>query len=404
MADDKPPIDGSSNDLEPDLKRPKRPPPTLDLSATEIPRASDPSDPVPPIDEPHVEPAADPTPEAPRPPRKQSTILIPALAGAAAASFVMILISLAGWPVGTPTTDVPPPAPANTTALDDLTARLARVEARPVATPAPAAAPAAPSLAPRIDTLDKAVAALRDDIAAGRSRADQALATASELKAAPPPAAAPPPDLSAINSRLAQLEAALKTQAETIAKTETIAKQAAKPADDGPLRRVVAAALLDMQIRQGQPYAAALQAATPGADAARVAPLQAFAATGIPTTEALGRELLALLPKLTPPPAAAATTTGTGIIDRLQAGAAKLVKIERSDAVGSASGAVVTRAADAARRGDLASARRELAALSAADRAVVQPWIDRVDARDAALAASQKFATDAMAALAKPLP
>ena len=402
MADDRPPnSDAPSDNGASDIKRPKRPAPTLDLSATEIPRISEPTEPVLPADEP---PAADlgpaPTPEPSRT-RQPSTILIPALAGGAAASLVMILISLAGWPVGAPTQDVTPAAPANTLALDDLAARLARIEARPAPTPAPqpAAAPA-PSLAPRIDALDKAIAALRDDVAANRTRSEKALTGISELKSAPPVVApaAPPPDLSAITSRLTQIESAIKTQA------DAATKQAAKPVDDAPLRRVVAASLLDMQVRQNQPYAAALKVAASGADAARTKSLETFAATGLPTTATLGNELLALLPKLTPPPAAPATTTGTGIMDRLQAGAARLVKIERSDAAGESNTAIVTRAADAAKRNDLVAARRELAALPAADKAIVQPWIDRIDARDAALAASQQLATDAMTALAKPLP
>ncbi len=402
MADDRPPTDGPSADklgdesgLDP--RRPKRAPPTLDLSATEIPRANAPGDAVPPLDEPMAEAAAEPSSEpAPRQ-KKPSPILIPALAGATAASFIMILISLAGWPVGMPTTEVSPPAPTNAAALDELTARLARIEARPAVAPAAAPAPAPPSLAPRIDALDKTIAALRDDVAATRTRSEAALASVSELKAAPPPVASPPPDLSAITSRLTQIESAIKTQA------TAAAQQAAKPADDAPLRRVVAASLLDMQVRQGQPYVAALQAASTSADAARAQPLQAFAATGIPSADTLSKDLLALLPKLSPAPTAT-ETTGTGIMDRLQAGAARLVKIERNDTSGVTGSAVVARAAEAARRSDLAAARRELAGLSPADRAIVQPWIDRADARDAALAASQQFATDAMTALAKPAP
>ena len=408
MADDRPPIDGASEESALDPKRPKRAPPTLDLSATEIPRAGDSTEPVPPFDDakgdlsgdPAVEPSAEPPAEAAKRPKKQSTILIPALAGAAAASFIMVLISLAGWPVGTPTTDVPTPAtPANSATLDDLTARLARIEARPATPPAAAPAPAAPSLAPRLDALDKTIAALRDDVAATRNRSETALTAVTELKAAPPSVAPapPPPDLSAITTRLMQIESAMKAQA------AATAQQAAKPADDAPLRRVVAASLLDLQVRQGQPYVAALQAASIGADPARVKPLQAFAATGVPTTETLSRELLALLPKLTPAPAPT-QTTGTGIMDRMQASAAKLLKIEHSDAASDSSNAVVTRAADAARRNDLAAARRELANLTPADRAIVQPWVDRADARDAAIAVAQQFSTEAMTTLAKPLP
>ena len=95
-------------------------------------------------------------------------------------------------------------------------------------------------------------------------------------------------------------------------------------------------------------------------------------------------------------------TTGSGIVDRLQAGAAKLVRIERTDATGSDRGAVVSRVTAAALRNDFAEARRELKTLAPADRAAVQAWLDKADARDAALAASRQFAADAMAMLAKP--
>ena len=42
--------------------------------------------------------------------------------------------------------------------------------------------------------------------------------------------------------------------------------------------------------------------------------------------------------------------------------------------------------------------------LAPADRAAAQSWLDKADARDAALAASRQFAADAMTALAKPAP
>jgi hypothetical protein len=61
----------------------------------------------------------------------------------------------------------------------------------------------------------------------------------------------------------------------------------------------------------------------------------------------------------------------------------------------------VLRAAAAAQRNDIAGARRELMSLSGAERAAVQPGIDRLDARDAALAASRQFAVDALTALSK---
>ena len=116
----------------------------------------------------------------------------------------------------------------------------------------------------------------------------------------------------------------------------------------------------------------------------------------------LSSELLALVPKLLPAAQQSTATTGTGIVERLQAGAAKLVKIERTDTAGNDRGAVVARITAAALRNDFNEARRELKTLEPADRVAAQSWLERADARDAALAASRQFAADAMAVLAKP--
>src|ERR1019366_5627279 len=104
------------------------------------------------------------------------------------------------------------------------------------------------------------------------------------------------PDLSAINERIAGLERAARAQ------DSAIAQGNAKPADDVPLRRVVAAALLDVLVRIGDPYPAALAAAkslAPNSEALK--PLDGFAASGVPSANALSRELLTLVPKLSPP-------------------------------------------------------------------------------------------------------
>jgi len=161
--------------------------------------------------------------------------------------------------------------------------------------------------------------------------------------------------------------------------------------------------LLDVLVRSGDPYPVALAAAKSLApDTKALKPLDDFAAKGVPSAAKLSGELLALVPKLssTLPPDNA--TTGSGIVERLQAGAAKLVRIERTDTVGSDRGAVLARATKAALRNDSNEARRELMTLAPADRADAQSWLDMADARDAALAASRQFAADAMAAFAKP--
>jgi hypothetical protein len=409
MVDDKPEDIGPS----PDLDRPKRAPPTLDLDAIEI------SDETQHADAPNAEVKPGRARSWPLA-AMMSSAIVSAIFGAGAAALV---VWLAGWPGKTPP-PAPPPQTSNA-AIDALTARVANVESR-AAAPAPApevnnaaidalagrvaaieskaalpaaAAPATPAapdpaLAAQLEAVEKSVATLRDELAAAGVRSQQLAAALEAVKSAP--RETPAPELSAINERLAQAESAAKTLSTQIAKRD------AAPADDVPLRRVVAASLLDVSVRTGEPYAAALAAAKPlAANAEALKPLDSFAATGVPNTNALNRELLALLPKLSP--AQENSTTGSGIVDRLQAGAARLVRIERTDAIaGNDRNAIVARVTAAALRNDIAEARRELKTLAPADRAAAQVWIDKADARDAALAASRQFAADAMAALGKP--
>jgi hypothetical protein len=259
-----------------------------------------------------------------------------------------------------------------------------------------------------METLEKSLTALRGELATARAQGEKLAAAINEVRSAPrADGSAPAPDLSGINEQISRIESAVRAQAAEIAQqASSIAatKSAdAKPADDLPLRRVVAGALLDVLVRTGDPYPAALAAAktlAPNADALK--PLDQFVTTGVPNAGQMSRELLTLVPKLTPAAPPEPFTAGSGIVERLQAGAAKLVKIERADISGSDRGAVVARVTAAALRNDSNEARRELKTLPPADRTAAQAWLDKADARDAALAASRQFATDAMAVLAKP--
>jgi hypothetical protein len=292
----------------------------------------------------------------------------------------------------------------NAAAIDDLTARVAGLETK---TSKPAAPVADPAAAARMETLEKSLAALRGEVATTRAQSEKLVSAVNEVKSAPRADGAPAPDLSAIDEHIAKIENAIRAQAAEIAQQGSKIADSkaadAKPADDLPLRRVVAAALLDVLVRIGDPYQAALAAAkslAPNADALK--PLEQFAAAGVPNAGKLSGELLTLVPKLTPAAPPDTPATGSGIVERLQASAAKLVKIERTDTSGSDRGAVVARMTAAALRNDSNEARRELKTLAPADRAAAQAWLDKADARDAALAASRQFATDAMAVLAKP--
>ena len=383
MVDDRPEDTGPSAESV----RPKRAGPTIDLEAIEVSG-----------DTANADAGIQPEP-APRQP--SASLIFPvmaaAFAGAAAAALVLGVAWFLGWnaawPLAAPPTDA--------AAIDGLAARLASVESKtnappPTPSPMPDAAAAA-----RIEQLEKSSASLRSELAAARARSEELAAVVNDIKSAPRESS-PPPDLSAIDERLSQLERTTHAQGSEIAKDQQ-EKQNARPADDMPLRRVVAASLLDISVRQGDPYVAALAAAkslTGDADALK--PLDEFAASGLPTPAVLCRELLTLVPKLSPPAPENSAADQGSIVDRLQAGASRLVRIERTDAVGNDRGAVVARVTAAALRNDVAEARRELNTLPSADRAAAQAWIDKVDARDAALAASRQFAADAITALAKP--
>jgi hypothetical protein len=391
-------VDDRSEDGAPaEPGRPRREPPTIDLKATDVSEA-----PKPETSE-AEQAAAEPAPEAAaQPSQPVSTPVSPwaiaPISGAVAAALVIGV----GWVLGWPAVQAPSPAPQlNAAAIDDLTARIAGLESK---TSKPAAPVADPAAASRMEAIEKSVAALRGELSATRAQADKLASAISDVKSQPrgdgsAPAAV---DLSPINDRIAQIERGAKAQESEIAAIKSAeAKNAeAKPADDVALRRVVAASLLDVAVRHGDPFAAQLAAAKPlAANADALKPLEAFAASGVPSAPALCRDLVAIVPKLAPP-APDAETTGSGIVDRLQAGAAKLVRIQRADATGTDRASVVARITAAALRNDLNEARRELNTLSPADRAAAQGWIDKADARDAALAASRKFVSDAMAALA----
>ncbi len=364
----------------PDPGRTKRAPPTIDLEASEVSGETRSAD---------VDPQPEPISREAR--AGISPWVIAPVSGAVAAALVICVGWILGWPA-VPTTPAPPQVNAAT--IDDLAARVASIESR---ISKPAAAAPDPAVSGRIETLEKSMASLRGELASLRAQSEKLATALNDVKSTPREGAAAV-DLSAINERIAQIERATRAQG-----TE-IAQEGAKPVDDVPLRRIVAAALLDVLVRIGDPYPAALAAAKVLADDPNaLKPLDGFAASGVPSANTLSRELLTLVPKLSPP-AQENSSGGTGLVDRLQAGAAKLVRIERTDAVGNDRGAVVARVTAAALRNDFSEARRELNTLAPADRAAAQAWLDKADARDAALATSRKFAADAMAALAKPAP
>ena len=404
-----------------DAGRSRRAPPTIDLEATDVTTApkvqaaeavaeqgesepqGEPASHQPASDQPTEEHAtaeqpADGPADTSAPPRSTiSPWVIAPFSGAVAAALVIGV----GWMLGWPAVQTPPAAPqVSASAVNDLSARVANLETK-------AARPATdPALAARADALEKSVATLRGDVGNLRAQTDKLTAAINDLKSAPRDAAGNV-DLSGINERIARLEQVIAAQGSAIAKADANAAAAkaaeAKPADDLPLRRVVAASLLDVAARHGDPFKSTLAAAkalAPHPD--ELKPLDQFASTGVPSPQMLGRELLNLVPKFSQVSQATPPSSGGGILGRLQAGAEKLVTIERTDATGNDRGAVIARATNAALHNDIGEARRELSTLSAEERAPAQAWLDKAAARDAALSASRQFADSAMAALGNP--
>jgi hypothetical protein len=398
MVDDRPHETGPL----PDSERPKRAPPTIELEATEVSSETKAA-----AEASAAEPVTDAPPEpqvVDQPSRPVSPWVVAPVSGAAAAALVIGVGWMLGWPAVQPPS-APPVPQVNAAAIDGLTARVTGVESKvgkPVTDPAAAA---------RVDGLEKSLAALRSELTAARAQNEKLAAGINDLKSTPRTdgSPAPAPDLSVVDERIAKLESLLRTQGAEIAQQGSKIADArtadAKPADDVPLRRVVASALLEVLVRVGDPYPAALNAAKAlAANPDALKPLDQFAEKGVPNANRLSTELLALVPKLLPAASQDTATTGSGIVEKLQAGAARLVKIERTDTVGNDRGAVVARITAAALRNDSNEARRELKTLDPADRAAAQAWLDRADARDVALATSHKFAVEALAVLAKPAP
>jgi hypothetical protein len=377
--DDNTPDDRAAS---PDSPRPKRAPPTIDLEASEV------------------------TAEGARAGGRGSTrwrfasfprpsiaamtpFLTAAVTGAVAAALVITAVWAFRWlgETGQPIAQ----AATNASAIEGLASRLNALEEQPQQAAAPD-----PASSARFAALEKSVGALRAELASARARSDKLAAELDAAKSAPSSGAASP-DLSAIEERLAQIERMTRSE------SDKIAQNADRPADDTALRRLVVASMLDISVRQGEPFAPTLVAAKAlASEPDTLKPLEDFAASGVPNPANLTRELLTLVPKLSPP--SQVNTTGTGIVDRLQAGAAKLVRIERTDVTGNDRGAIVARITAAAVRNDLADARREVEQLSPADRAPAQGWLDKVKEREAALAAARRFVNEAMTVLAKPAP
>lgn len=381
---------------EPDSPSRRRPP-TIDLTAKEV-------EPEKPSSDAGTDSASNTAP--PSRADRLKAHGVGAIVGAAA----MAVIGLALWVAGymPPHDDTAPPAAAaqsaadKTTLRDEIAARLEKIETA-IKTPLPDAALANRLTAEETQTrsLSSALTALaqRVDAASAAAQNAAALANAASASAEAAKNTAQPDvqrnDIDTLSNHIAALERAVKLLSDNAASH-------ASGIDDRALRLTVAAQALDFAVERGAPYQNELATAKSlGVDQNVVAPLDAFATTGVPSTAMLAHELTSLIPALWQ--AADIKPVGGTLIDRLEASAHRLVRITPVDArAGDDPPSVIARINADAARTDIAAALSDIAKLPDPIKSRAADWIQKAQARDAAIAASRHIAADTLAALAKP--
>jgi hypothetical protein len=405
-----------------------RRPPTIELKATEIEQPKAPPDtaktaardatgdaakPGAPDQSSSPEQGAPQKPLEPKPSRQGMVLhAVSAAIGAVAAAAVLLGLWLAGFTfardvVSSPValSEAAGPAAANS----DIAARLDKIE-HALAAPKPETKSdtIAPALTNRLTAVEMQAKMLGDSAVALNHRVDDIAATAqaaqkqsATAESAATDAAAKnagqssvqSADLEALTNRIAALETAVKTLSEQVAHPAASADQAA--------RLAVAAQTLQAAVERSAPYDAELKAVRSlGADQSATAPLEAYAAPGVPHAEVLAHELALLVPAMQQ---ASDTSSGdTTFLSKLEANAQRLVRITPVDAPpGDDVTSVLARINIDALHGNIADALNEIASLPDAAKALAADWVKKAQAREAAIAASRHITADAVAALGK---
>jgi len=263
------------------------------------------------------------------------------------------------------------------------------------------------ALSSRIETLAARPAPLPDQgglgaridrLTAAIGEAEQRLAS---IEKRPEPKA---PDLSSVNQRAAAIEGTLKElrggltdlkrmaqQAPEAASPKSVdqlvgriggledriaallAARAAQPTNAALAMEIVSLNALAGALRAGQPFAKELDAARSqlGERASGLAPLETFAAKGLPTLEALRQQFSVFAPKILSGP-----EPSGNFFERLLTNAGRLVQVRPvGKPAGNSVGAIVARAETKLGRGDLSGAISEVESLPEAERAVAAEWL-----------------------------
>jgi hypothetical protein len=315
-------------------------------------------------------------------------------AGAAGAA-IMLLVVLGLWAVGF--------SSHGDDSVSALSNRLARIETQLDTMSARGTRSGDPALANRMAATDSALKALVADIAGLNSRLSEVANTARDARAEAAkataqtserqgPSRAAQSDLDALSARIAALETA----------TATVEKQLGKavsPTGDQAARLAVLATSLRLAVERGNGFAAELDdMKSVSKDPRELAPLEPFAASGVPTPAILVRDLSALVPALMQ--AASVSPSEGSFLSRLEANAQRLVRIRPVDETpGDEPAIVISRIELRSARGDIPGALSEFAKLPPQARAPAEAWIRKAESREAAIALARKISADALGAL-----
>ena len=384
---------------------PGRRPPTIDLTATEVGPEKPPESEAQAKDEPAPSASAEATTKSSR--SHLMTALAGGAAGAIAIAAIIVALQATGhWPVRegeAPVASAPAAAP-NDAAIADLTAQLNKIQSTL------AAQKPDPALVSRLASVEATTKSLGDSLNTLTSRVDQAATAAqgaqAQAKSAADVAGAAKTsaqggiarsDLDALTSRIAALESTVKSLSDSVSH-----QAAGGGADDGAARLIAVAEALRTAVERGTPFQTELAAVkTLGADQTTLTPLEPFAASGVPSATALARELATLAPALTE--AVEPKQTQSTFLDRIEVNAQRLVRSTPLDApAGDDPGSVAMRISFNASHGDIDAALTDIAKLPDAAKSIAASWVQKAQARNAAIAASLKLTADALAALSKP--
>ena len=366
----------------------RRRPPTIELKATEVaPEKSAAAEPG--SDAAGAGIRAEASAAQPSGGASARTLVATALAGIAGGVIGAAMIGTGLWFAGYGPDRAAPPVPNYGAAVADISARLKKLESAGQSQPAPAQPQPDPALASRLTGAEAATKSLSDQLAAlnrhlddvagaaqnaltqAKSAASAATAAADVAKNATQnasQASAARGDLDALAARMTALEGAIKKLTDETRQTASAELAAAKSL---------------------------------GADPAAIAALEPFAASGVSSAASLAHELSALIPALQQ--AVEPTSSNATFLDRLERNAQHLVRITPAEApAGDDPATVATRIGVDASRADLTAALADIAKLPDTAKPVAAVFVQKAQARNAALAASAKLAADALKSLGKP--